>query len=63
MRFLAIWGGNLSFWGTKKGLSDMSTGAMDRARRFLCGAVNVKLGANRLANRWVKYWGCGAFRG
>ena len=55
MRFLAIWGGNLSFWGTKKGLSDTSTSPMDRAHRVLSGAIIVRLGASRLTNRHRKY--------
>ena len=61
MRFLAIWGGNLSFWGTKKGLSDTSTSPMDRACRVLSGAIILRSGASHLTNWWVEYWVLGVF--
>ena len=61
MRFLAMWGGNLSFWGTKKGLSDTSTSPMDRARRVLSGAIILRSGASRLTNWWAEYWVLGVF--
>ena len=51
----------LHFSEGRKDSFETQTSPIDRARRVLSGAIMVRVGASRLANRLVKYWVLGVF--
>ena len=53
--FVAFLSSFLDFLTLQKGVSKLSTSAIDRARRALSGAIITRVGASHLANRHRKY--------